>query len=78
MAIKFDGVNAPYSTDDTILLVIANGDLQLLDAEDRIIGIENWRSAPARYLTYCRANDIATRDLSRPLKARPAARSTTN
>jgi hypothetical protein len=78
MAIKFDGVNAPYSTDDTILLVIANGDLQLLDAEDRIIGIENWRSATARYLTYCQANDIEPRDLSRWLKARPAAQSTTD
>jgi 2,4'-dihydroxyacetophenone dioxygenase len=78
MAIKFDCVNAPYSTDDTILLVIANGDLQLLDAEDRIIGIENRRSATARYLTCCQANDIEPRDLSRRLKARPAAQSTTH
>jgi quercetin dioxygenase-like cupin family protein len=66
------------STDDTILLVIANGDLQLLDAEDRIIGIENWRTATDRYLTYCQANDIQPRDLSCSLKARPAAQSTTD
>ena len=52
--------------------------IQLLDAEDRIIGVENWRSATDRYLTYCQANDIEPRDLSRPLKARPAALSTTD
>jgi len=58
-------------TDDTILFVVASGDLQLLDADDRVIGVENWRSATDRYLSYCRANDITPCDPTRPLMARP-------
>jgi quercetin dioxygenase-like cupin family protein len=52
-------------TDDTILFVVNVGDLQLLDADDQVIGIENWRSAIVRYLDYCRANGITPRDLTR-------------
>jgi 2,4'-dihydroxyacetophenone dioxygenase len=54
-------------TDDTILFVVANGDLQLLDADERVIGIEDSRTATDRYLSYCRANDIRPRDLTRPV-----------
>jgi len=43
----------------------ADGDLQILDDEDRVVGIENWRTAVDRYLAYCSANDIAPRDLTR-------------
>lgn len=51
-------------TDDAILFVVANGDLQLLDGDDRVVGIENWHSAIDRYLAYCRANDLVPRDLT--------------
>ena len=52
-------------TDDTILFVVADGELQVLDANDEVVGVENWRSAIDRYLAFCRANDIAPRDLTR-------------
>ena len=52
-------------TDDVILFVVADGDLQILDAEDRVIGIENWRTAVDRYVAYCRANDLVPRDLTK-------------
>jgi len=57
-------------TDDTMLFVVANGDLQLLDDEGRITGVENWRTATDRYRAYCKANDLVPRDLTRPLTAR--------
>jgi hypothetical protein len=62
-------------TDDAILFVLAAGEQQLLDAEGRIIGAENWRTAMTRYLDYCHAEQIAPRDLGQPLAAagnRPA------
>ena len=52
-------------TDDTIVFIVILGDLQLLDADDRVVGIENWRSAMERYLAYCQANDVTPRDLAR-------------
>jgi hypothetical protein len=36
----------------------------LLDADDRVVGIENWRTAMSRYLDFCRANDIEPRNLT--------------
>ncbi len=51
-------------TDDAILFVLVGGDLQLLDAEDRIVGVENWRTAVNRYLTYCRAHDLPPRNVT--------------
>lgn len=51
-------------TDDAILLVLSAGDLQLLDAEDRIVRAESWRTAVERYLDYCHANDIEPQDLT--------------
>jgi len=52
-------------TDDAILFVVAVGDLQMLDADDQVVGIESWRTAIERYLVYCRDHDIAPRDLTR-------------
>lgn len=52
-------------TDDVILFIVAEGDLQILDVEGHILGIENWRSAVDRYLAYCSANDIVPRDPTR-------------
>ena len=54
----------PDGTDDAIMLVLAGGDLQLLDAEGRVIGSENWRTAVERYLEYCRENEIEPRDVT--------------
>jgi quercetin dioxygenase-like cupin family protein len=51
-------------TDDIILFVVADGDLQMLGPDDEVVGVENWRSAVDRYLAYCEANDIAPRDLT--------------
>lgn len=54
-------------TDDAILLMVLGGEVQLLDAEDRVIGVESWRTAVARYLEYCSANHIEPQ----PVTARP-------
>jgi hypothetical protein len=51
-------------TDDVILFIVADGDLLLLDAGGQVVGTENSRTAVARYLEYCRANDIQPRDLT--------------
>jgi hypothetical protein len=51
-------------TDDAILFILAGGDVQLLDHEDRVVGVENWRTAMTRYLDYCRAHDIEPRKVS--------------
>lgn len=60
-------------TDDAILFVLAAGELQMLDADDRIIGTENWRSAVDRYLEYCRANDVEPRDFASVTEGKPAS-----
>ena len=52
-------------TDDAILFMLLSGDVQLLDAEGRVVGVENWRSAVRRYLDYCHANEIEPRNLTR-------------
>mgnify|MGYP003556536350 CR=1 FL=1 len=52
-------------TDDVILFIVADGDLLLLDAGGQVVGTENSRTAVARYLEYCRANDLQPRDLTK-------------
>ena len=52
-------------TDDAVLFMLLGGDVQLLDAEGRVVGVENWRSAMRRYLDYCSANEIEPRNLTR-------------
>jgi quercetin dioxygenase-like cupin family protein len=61
-------------TDDVILFLMVTGDVQLLDADDRITGIENWRSALSRYFEYCGAHDIEPRDLTTRGRAHDDAR----
>lgn len=56
----------PDGTEDAILLVVADGELELLDTNNRVIAVENWRTALDRYLDYCRANDLPPRDLAAP------------
>jgi len=55
----------PDGTDDAILLLVVNGDVQLLDADNRNVGVQSWRSAIDCYEEYCRANDLAPRDPKR-------------
>jgi 2,4'-dihydroxyacetophenone dioxygenase len=50
--------------DDVITLNITQGELMILDADERVVAVENWRTAMQRYLDYCRAQGIAPRDLS--------------
>lgn len=54
------------NTDDTILFILVGGDMQLLDAGDRIVCVENWRTAVSRYLDYCRANDLEPLNITAP------------
>jgi quercetin dioxygenase-like cupin family protein len=51
-------------TDDVVVFLFVAGDMLLLDAADRVTGIENWRSAVGRYLEYCGANGIEPRDIT--------------
>jgi quercetin dioxygenase-like cupin family protein len=51
-------------TDDVVLLLLVSGDVYLLDDHDRTVGVENWRSAVARYLEHCRANGLEPRDIT--------------
>lgn len=50
-------------TDDVLMFLLVSGDVQWLDDDDRVTGVENWQSAVNRYLAYCSANDIAPREL---------------
>lgn len=54
----------PDGTDDALLLVVADGELQLLDADHRVVAVETWRTALDRYLDYCRTHDVTPRDLA--------------
>jgi quercetin dioxygenase-like cupin family protein len=56
-------------TDDAVLFVVASGELQLLDIDDRVIAVENWRTATEHYMNYCMANELVPRDLTRALTA---------
>ncbi len=51
-------------TDDVIMLLLIGGDVQLLDSDDRVVSIENWRTAVSRYLDFCRANDVEPRNIT--------------
>lgn len=54
----------PDGTDDVIMFIVTSGEQLLLDAEGRVVGTENWRTAVERYLDYCRDNDIEPRDVT--------------
>jgi 2,4'-dihydroxyacetophenone dioxygenase len=51
-------------TDDVVMFLLVAGEMQLLDAEDRVTGVENWRSAVSRYLEYCGTQGIEPRDIT--------------
>ena len=59
--------HTPQASDaagEVIALNIVSGDLVYLDDQDRVVAIENWKTALARYLAYCEAHGIAPRDLT--------------
>ena len=47
-----------------LTLVIVSGDLIFVDENDKVMAIENWKTALQRYLDYCEANDIQPQDLT--------------
>lgn len=51
-------------TDDVIVLLLIGGDVHLIDCDERVVVIENWRTAVSRYLDHCRNNDIEPRNLT--------------
>jgi len=55
----------PDGTDDAMLFVVADGDLCLLDSDDRIVAVRNWRSAIDLYEQHCRTRGIAPHGLTR-------------
>jgi quercetin dioxygenase-like cupin family protein len=48
----------PDGTDDAIALVFAKGEVQLLDAADRVIATQDWNSAVNRYRDYCSSRGL--------------------
>ncbi|MDN7939717.1 2,4'-dihydroxyacetophenone dioxygenase family protein [Burkholderia multivorans] len=50
--------------DDIVTLNIVQGDLVYLDEEDRVLSIENWKTAMQRYRTHCERNGIVPKDIS--------------
>jgi hypothetical protein len=55
---------ASDSTGDVIALNIVSGDLVYLDDNDRVVAVENWKTALERYPAYCEANGMTPRDLT--------------
>ncbi|SAK85794.1 cupin [Caballeronia calidae] len=47
-----------------LTLVSVMGDLVFVDENDKVMAIENWKTAMQRYLAYCEKHDIAPRDLT--------------
>jgi hypothetical protein len=58
-------------TDDAVLFLLIQGDVQLLDADDGVMGLENWQTAVTRYLDYCRAHGIEPHDITPHRSKRP-------
>jgi 2,4'-dihydroxyacetophenone dioxygenase len=50
--------------DEVITLNITLGDTIHFDESGNIVGIENWRTGVARYLAYCKANNIPAKDVT--------------
>jgi hypothetical protein len=45
-------------TDDAILVTVSTGQRRFVDAAGEFLGVEDWHSAVARYLGYCRERGI--------------------
>jgi len=49
---------------NVLVLTIVVGDLIFLSEEDKVLGIENWKTGLQRYLTFCERAGITPRDLT--------------
>ncbi len=49
---------------EVITLNIQVGDSIYMDAQDKVLAIENWKTMLERYLAYCKGKGIAPRDLT--------------
>ena len=47
-----------------LMLVIVTGDLVFVDQSDKVLAIENWKTAMQRYLGHCEKHGIEPRDLT--------------
>jgi hypothetical protein len=47
-----------------VTLVQVTGDLLFLDADDKIVALENWKTGLQRYLAYCEKHGIEPKDLT--------------
>ena len=51
-------------TDDAVMFAVSSGEIHLLDDSGEVIGVEDWRTAVARYIAYCRKRDLPARSLT--------------
>jgi 2,4'-dihydroxyacetophenone dioxygenase len=58
--------HTPLALDEgeVIALNIVQGDWILLDDDDRVLAIENWKTAMKRYTDYCAENSLIPTDIS--------------
>ena len=49
---------------EVLVLNIIVGELVYLDADDKVIAIENWKTAMQRYLDHCKAHGIEAQDIT--------------
>lgn len=49
---------------EVLVFNVIVGDLVYLDADDKVIAIENWKTGMQRYLAYCEENGIEPQDLT--------------
>jgi hypothetical protein len=47
-----------------LTLVMVTGDLVFVDQNDKVLAIENWKTAMQRYLAYCEKQGIVPKDIS--------------
>ncbi|EGC99719.1 hypothetical protein B1M_35206, partial [Burkholderia sp. TJI49] len=50
--------------EEIVTLNIVQGELVYLDENDRILSIENWKSAMQRYLSHCERHRIVPKDIT--------------
>ena len=50
--------------EDVVTLNIVMGDWNIIDENDAVLAVENWKSMLKRYDDYCAANDIAPVDIT--------------
>ncbi len=48
----------------TLMLVTVMGDLVFVDENDKVLAIENWKTAMQRYLAYCEQHGLQPKDLT--------------